>query len=66
MTKKNIKKKLKKIYSSEMTLWGVFMRLCDLKYQTTRQSELLRSLSNYVINEQLPKNPSLMLANSYI
>ena len=49
-----------------MTLRGVFMRLCDLKYQTTRQSELLRSLSNYVINEQLPKNPSLMLANSYI
>ena len=49
-----------------MTLWGVFMRLCDLKYQTTRQSEFSRSLSNYVINEKLPKDPSLMSANSYI
>ena len=44
-------------YSFEKTLWGVFMRLCDLKYQTTRQSEFSRSLSNYVINEQLPKDP---------
>ena len=33
------------------------MRLCNLKYQTTRQSEFSRSLSNYVINEQLPKDP---------
>ena len=44
-------------YSFEKTLWGVFMRLCDLKYQTTRQPEFSRSLSNYVINEQLPKDP---------
>ena len=43
-------------YSFEMTLWGVFMRLCNLKYQTTRQSDFSRSLSNYVINEQLPKD----------
>ena len=43
-------------YSFEMTLWGVFMRLCDLKYQTTRQSEFSISLSNYVISEQLPKD----------
>ena len=49
-----------------MTHWAVFMRLCDLKYQTTRQSEFSRSLSNYVINEQIPKDPSLMSANSYI
>ena len=49
-----------------MTLWGVFMRLRDLKCQTTRQTEFLRSLSNYAINKQLPKDPSLMLANSYI
>ena len=65
-------KKIKKIenkkenYSYEMTHWVVFMRLCDLKYQTTRQSEFSRSLSKYVINEQLPKDPSLMSANSYI
>ena len=39
-----------------MTLRGVFMRLCDLKYQTTRQSEFSISLSNYVISEQLPKD----------
>ena len=44
-------------YSFEMTLWGVFMRLCNLKYQNTRQSEYSRSLSNYVTNEQLPKDP---------
>ena len=44
-------------YSFEMTLRGVFMRLCNLKYRTTRQSEFSRSLSNYVINEQLPKDP---------
>ena len=44
-------------YSFEMTLWGVLMRLCNLKYQTTRQSKFSRSLSNYVINEQLLKDP---------
>ena len=44
-------------YSFEMTLWGVFIRLCNLKYQTTRQFEFSRSLSNYVINERLPKDP---------
>ena len=44
-------------YSFEMTLWGVFMRLCNLKYQTTSQSKFSRSLSNYVINEQLLKDP---------
>ena len=44
-------------YSFEMTLWGVFMRLHNLKYQTTRQSEFSRSLSNYDTNEQLSKDP---------
>ena len=44
-------------YSFELTLWGVFMRLHNLKYQTTTQSKFSRSLSNYVINEQLLKDP---------
>ena len=44
-------------YSFEMTLWGVFMRLCNLKYQTTSQSKFSRSLSHYVISEQLLKDP---------